>query len=131
MELLDFCKAVQDVVENYHKSSDKSKQTLCLLEALERLSKSDEANKTLCMTRATILFEGFYRYLSEHNLKAELQAHRAKRWVHHFGTPTITFLLSFKAQIDQSSKLFEELDPELRLKVVYGQKRSGSFPLID
>jgi hypothetical protein len=52
--------------------------------------------------------EGFYRYLSESSLKTEVQALRAKRWMRHFGTPTITFLLSFKAQIDQTTKLFEE-----------------------
>ncbi|HCR5123810.1 TPA: methyltransferase, partial [Legionella pneumophila] len=35
------------------------------------------------------------------------------RWSHHFGTPTITFLLSFKTQIDQTVKLFGELTDEV------------------
>ena len=103
MEFLDFCRAIQDVVENHNKSNDASKQTLILLAELEKLSKSDETNTILCMTRATLLFEGFYRYLSASRLKTELQVLRAQRWAHHFGTPTVTFLLSFKTQIDQVS----------------------------
>nr|WP_248295683.1 class I SAM-dependent methyltransferase [Legionella pneumophila] len=61
------------------------------------------------MTQATILFEGFYRHLSNESLKNDFQIIRAKRWERHFGTPTITFLLSFKTQIDQTTKLFNEL----------------------
>lgn len=117
MELLDFCKAIQDIVEKSNQGSSASKQNLILLAELEKFSSSDEANKTLSMTRVTILFEGFYRHLSAGSLRTDLQILRAKRWAHHFGTPTITFLLSFKAQIDQVSKLFEELAPEKELDV--------------
>jgi len=117
MEFLDFSKAIQDLLENHKKNSDLSKQTCILLAELENLTKSDEPNKTLCMTRVTILFEGFYRYLSDNSLKAQLQALRAKRWVHHFGTPTIAFLLSFKEQIDQASRLFDEFSLERELDV--------------
>lgn len=112
MDVLDFCKAIVDVIENHHKSDSPSKQTLIVLAELEKLCSGDEDNKILCMTRATLLFEGFYRYLNPGSFKTELQILRAKRWGHHFGTPTVTFLLSFKAQIDQTSKLFEEATPD-------------------
>lgn len=117
MEFLDFCKAIQEVIEDFNKTCDIPKQNLLFLSELEKLSNSEEINKTLCMTRATILFEGFYRYLSNGSLKTELQKLRAIRWEHHFGTPTITFLLSFKTQIEQVSKLFEELNEEATLDV--------------
>ena len=90
-------------------------KTLFLLAELERLSTSDEANKTLCMTQATILFEGLYRHLSVGALESDFQKIRAQRWEYHFGTPTVTFLLSFKAQIDKATKLFDELAPEQEL----------------
>lgn len=115
MELLDFCKAIQDVVEKHHRINGTSKQSLILLAELEKLSNSREANKTLCMTQATLLFEGFYHYLSPKDFKLDLQILRTKRWEHHFGTPTITFLLSFKARINQITKLFNELSPDTEL----------------
>lgn len=105
MEFLDFCKAIQEIVEKSHKSSEKS---LILLSELDKIIKSSEIIKSLCMTQATILFEGFYRHLDSESLKKDFQVLRAKRWEHHFGTPTITFLLSFKTQIDQTTKLFDE-----------------------
>jgi ubiquinone/menaquinone biosynthesis C-methylase UbiE len=112
MEFLDFCKAIQEAIENDNKSNGVSKKNLILLAELDKIIKSDEVNKSLCMTQATILFEGFYRHLSTESLKKDLQIIRANRWEHHFGTPTITFLLSFKTQIDQTAKLFDELSIE-------------------
>ncbi|VEB33665.1 class I SAM-dependent methyltransferase [Legionella cherrii] len=112
MEFLDFCKAIQESVENYNKINGVSEKNLILLAELDKIIKSDEVNKSLCITQATILFEGFYRHLSTESLKKDFQIIRAKRWEHHFGTPTITFLLSFKTQIDKTTKLFDELTLE-------------------
>lgn len=112
MEFLDFCKAIQEAVEHYNKSNDVPEKNLILLAELDKIIKSDEKNKSLCMTQATILFEGFYRHLNTESLKKDFQMIRAKRWEHHFGTPTITFLLSFKSQIDKTTKLFDELSLE-------------------
>lgn len=109
MEFLDFCKAVQEAVGNYTSSNGVSEKSLILQVELGKIVNSDEVNKSLCMTQATILFEGFYRHLSKESLKQDFQIIRAKRWEHHFGTPTITFLLSFKTQIDQTTKFFDEL----------------------
>ncbi|MGC1181338.1 class I SAM-dependent methyltransferase [Legionella sp.] len=108
MEFLVFCKAIQEVVDKYHKSNGSSEKSLIFLAELDKIVKSDETHRSLCMTQATILFEGFYRNLSTESLKKDFQVIRAKRWEHHFGTPTITFLLSFKTQIDQTTKLFDE-----------------------
>ncbi|HEM0449745.1 TPA: class I SAM-dependent methyltransferase [Legionella pneumophila] len=113
MEFLDFCKAIKESVENYNKDNGILKNSLFLLAELNKLIESHDLNQSLCMTQATILFEGFYRHLSTASLKHEFQIIRANRWAHHFGTPTITFLLSFKTQIDQTVKLFSELTEEV------------------
>ena len=69
MELLDFCNAVHEAVENYNKSNGVSEKSLILQAELEKIVKSNEVNSSLCMTQATILFEGFYRHLSKDLLK--------------------------------------------------------------
>ena len=69
MEFLDFCKAIQETVEKSNKSNGVAEKSLILLAELERIIKSNEVNKSLCMTQATILFEGFYRHLSKESLK--------------------------------------------------------------
>lgn len=112
MEFLDFCKAIQETVESHNNANGVSEKNLILLTELDKIIKSDEPNKSLCMTQATILFEGFYRHLNSESLKRDFQVIRAKRWEQHFGTPTITFLLSFKTQIDQTTILFDELTLE-------------------
>ncbi|KTD66771.1 putative Methyltransferase [Legionella steelei] len=113
MEFLDFCKAIQETVEKFNEINGASENGLILIAELDKIIKSNEDNESLCMTKVTILFEGFYRHLSNELLKKDFQVLRAKRWEQHFGTPTITFLLSFKTQIDQTTKLFDELIPEV------------------
>lgn len=112
MEFLDFFKVIQETIENFNEINGASKKSLILLTELDQIIKNNAVNKSVCMTQATILFEGFYRHLSDRALKNDFQVIRAKRWEHHFGTPTITFLLSFKTQIDQTTKLFDELTLE-------------------
>ncbi|HBD7247124.1 TPA: class I SAM-dependent methyltransferase [Legionella pneumophila] len=113
MEFLDFCKAIQVAVENYNKINGVLVNSLILLAELDKLIENKEVNQSLRMTQTTILFEGFYRHLSSESLKHEFQIIRANRWTNHFGTPTITFLLSFKSQIDQTIKVFDELTLEV------------------
>lgn len=69
MEFLDFCKAIQEAVENDNKNNGVSEKNLILLAELDKIIKSDEVNKSLSMTQATILFEGFYHHLSTESLK--------------------------------------------------------------
>ena len=109
MEFLDFRNTIKEAIENYNKINAVAEQSLTLLTELDRLIKSNGVNNTLRMTKATILFEGFYRHINVESLKYTFQTIRAKRWKNHFGTPTITFLLSFKEQITQTTRLFDEL----------------------
>lgn len=116
MELFYFCTAIQEIIKNFNKNNGISKKSLVFLAALEKIiEKNDKLNHVLCMTQATILFEGFYRSIREKSLKNDFQNIRAKRWEHHFGTPTITFLLSFKQQIDKTTMLFNASTLEAEL----------------
>ncbi|HAT8648913.1 TPA: methyltransferase [Legionella pneumophila] len=119
MEFLEFCKAIQETIEKFNESNGVSEKSLILLAELDKIIRSNEVNKSLCMTQATILFEGFYRHINNESLKKDFQIIRAKRWEHHFGTPTITFLLSFKTQIDQTTKLFDELTVEVEQPIEF------------
>jgi SAM-dependent methyltransferase len=114
MEFFDFYQEIQVVVEKYNERDDKFAARHTLVIALDSIIKG-EASESLRMTRASVLFEGLYRHLSDSPFKEELSRIRAKRWAHHFGTPTITFLLSYKTQIDRTEKLFNELTTEAEL----------------
>lgn len=131
MEFLDFCNAIQEIVEKNNNSHCSSEKSLVLLSELAKIIKSKEANKSLCMTQATILFEGFYRHLGSESLKKDFQVLRAKRWEHHFGTPTITFLLSFKIEIDQTTKLFNEqtLEAEPPIELPWSISKMDGFTI--
>ena len=76
------------------------------LSELKNLTEDNKTDSLLNMTRSTILFEGFYNHLEESDLKLLMAQVRVQRWEHHFGVPTITFLLSYKRQIDDTQKLF-------------------------
>ena len=75
-----------------------------------KLVKGNDANASITMTRATVLFEGFYRYLPDSDLKKSLASVRATRWERHFGTPTVPFLLSYKGLIDNTKQFFDQFD---------------------
>ncbi|WP_131794040.1 class I SAM-dependent methyltransferase [Fluoribacter gormanii] len=131
MEFLDFCNAIQEIVEKNNNTYGSSDKSLILLSELDKIIKSKKGNKSLCMTQATILFEGFYRHLGSELLKKDFQVLRAKRWEHHFGTPTITFLLSYKTQIDQTTKLFDEktLEAELPIELPWSISKMDGFSI--
>lgn len=59
------------------------------------------------MTSMSILFEGFYRSLENYEaLKKHLSSIRLERWGNHYGTPTITFLLTYQSQIEKTCHIF-------------------------
>lgn len=111
MHFSDFCKAIKT---DFGKHSAIAPMVLQIetnqyfLAALDKLVKMD-ADEALKMTCASILFEGFYRHLSDQGLKTALVTLRAQRWDQHFGTPTVPFLLSYKHQIDATKLLFDTL----------------------
>ena len=82
------------------------------LDNLDQIMIEIKSAESLKMTRMTILFEGFYRSLSESALRKALLAIKLQRWENHFGTPTVTFLLSYKLQIEQTCLLFKAKEKE-------------------
>ncbi|CEG62186.1 class I SAM-dependent methyltransferase [Legionella micdadei] len=113
MDASEFCKAIKEVfnsLQNVDNSSEQYQKNYYFLTELERLLINDSMEESLKMTSASILFEGYYRHLDIDNfiLKRALSAIKAKRWEQHFGTPTVTFLLSYKSQIDLTKQLFDE-----------------------
>jgi SAM-dependent methyltransferase len=77
---------------------------------LDKIMTCDKTDNCLKMTQASVLFEGFYSHLDIIEFKKILTEIRVKKWQRHFGTPTLTFLLTYKHQIDQTKQLFDELN---------------------
>ncbi|MBA3661046.1 MAG: methyltransferase [Gammaproteobacteria bacterium] len=78
----------------------------------------NKSESSLKMTRMTILFEGFYQFLpSESELKKDLLTIKMQRWVLHFGTPTIAFLLSYMSQIEQTKDHFIKVHDSIGLGI--------------
>lgn len=81
------------------------------LENIEILFADKKSELSLVMTRMTILFEGFYRFLpNDSNLKKELLSIRLQRWSGHFGTPTLTFFLSYQIEIDETCDQYKRIE---------------------
>lgn len=80
------------------------------LKELKKLVELNEADPVVNITRATILFEGFYRHLPEGDFKFLMAKIRSQRWEQHFGTPTVLFMLSYKQQIDDAHQLFDSIE---------------------
>lgn len=74
----------------------------------EKLLLSDKTDNSLKMTRASILFEGFYRHLDNSELKKRLAQVKAQRWSQHFGTSTVPFLLTYKRHLEETKQLFDQ-----------------------
>ena len=110
MCFLDFFKAI---ISAFSRQNDINSTVLqrdinkYFLGELDRLISAEEID-ALKMTKASILFEGFYRHLGSSELKELLVIVKMNRWKTHFGTPTIPFLLSYKNQIDKTKQLFDE-----------------------
>lgn len=109
MDVLDFCQALTTALERqYNTDLTQSEKKQFFLSALDSVSMNSEINNPIKMTQLSILFEGFYRHIDNIHFKKILSEIKAKRWEHHFGTPTVTFLLSYGQQIDQTKQLFDE-----------------------
>ena len=111
MEFLDFCYAIKKVIESYNEmapTAGQSEENHLILSALDDLTRIQDADTPLNMTRATVLFEGLYRHFSNTPVKNDMGIIRVKRWSYHFGTPTIPFLLSYKKQIAETTKFFNK-----------------------
>lgn len=105
----DFYQSIECALQRHYKRDASTTQTESSSFFLRELTKlaHEEADESLKMTRATILFEGFYRYLVDFNLKQEILTVRNHRWSCNFSTPTVPFLLSYKMQIDSTKIIFE------------------------
>jgi SAM-dependent methyltransferase len=65
------------------------------------------------MTQLTIVFEAYYRSCSvDKNLKQGLLMLRKKRWVNHFGMPTVFFLISYENLIEQLCTEFKKIETD-------------------
>lgn len=110
MYFIDFCKKLKEVFEK-HSGIDPAFSVVdansFFINKLEEVIRS-ESEESLKMTAATILFEGFYRYIEKIELKGLLLGARVYRWNTHFGMPTVPFLLSYKDQINGTTQLFGE-----------------------
>ena len=108
MDVLDFFEACRIKMEsgNSHFTPQQVATNNFFLMALKKLTEDNKIDPLLNRTRSMVLFEGFYGHLHEGDLKHLMAQIRARRWVHHFGMPTITFLLSYQQQIDDTQKVF-------------------------
>lgn len=110
MDFIKFCQAIKRVFEQQNEADNtilKSEINQYFLSELDRIASSNSETASLNMTRLTILFEGFYRHLTDNELKKKLSEIKGQRWEQHFGTPTVVFLLSYKTQIDKTKQLFD------------------------
>lgn len=110
METELFYKKITDAVRGCSSATPElSLSSLTFLKFLEDIFKNEGVEPVLKMTRMSVLFEGFYRSLSDDSTqKRKLTNVRLERWGNHYGTPTITFLLTFNSQIEQAGHLFRQ-----------------------
>lgn len=126
MDSLGFCKAIQRAFSEHEVCQSEANQYF--LNELNKLTDEsiDEPTK---MTQASILFEGFYRHLDDGELKTRLIIVRTQRWEHHFGTPTVPFLLSYKSHIDKTKQLFDEFSVKSTSEVPWHVQKEARFAL--
>jgi ubiquinone/menaquinone biosynthesis C-methylase UbiE len=111
MDVLDFSLALKLAFDKQNKIDQvllQSEVNQYFLNELDKIITNEKTDNCIKMTQLSVLFEGFYRHLDHPELKKTLTNIKARRWEHHFGTPTVTFLLSYKYQIDQTKLLFDE-----------------------
>lgn len=89
------------------KTSELNLTIFTFLKFLDAVFKDEDVEPILKMTRMSILFEGFFRSLAKNSaLNKDLNNVSLARWDNHYGTPTITFLLTYNAQIELTKVLF-------------------------
>lgn len=105
-------KAIENVFsEHNYLYSEKTQYFLLQLQNISY----EEMDTTLKMTNMSVLFEGFYQHRIDAQLKKALFGVRASRWKHHFGIPTVPFLLTYKKQIAQTVRFFEGFSARARV----------------
>jgi SAM-dependent methyltransferase len=109
MEMELFYDCINNAVSKHKEiTPDFSLSILSFTNYLKDIIDSDETeDSVLKSTRMLVLFEGFYKSLSDlDDFKVMLSGVRWKRWAKHYNIPTVTFLISFKKQIEQAILLF-------------------------
>jgi SAM-dependent methyltransferase len=87
-----------------------SEKFLAGVEVIFQQNQSDQSK----MNSLTVLFEGYYHAeMSDAELKKELLALRLARWKNHAGTPTISFLTTYRAEIEKLTAFFQDFDVDL------------------
>jgi len=109
MNETSFFNSIVTIIENDERMKE-SVAARALIEKLKVLLDEDNVRLFDKMTKMTILFEGFYRFISDNSeIKKQLLQIRLQRWKNHFGTPTLLFLLSYQQQIDSICNQFKVL----------------------
>lgn len=104
-----FYRKINEVIKKHylHTKSDVD-FIIAFQKFIEAIFEDENLTPFLKMTRMSVLFEGFYRFLPiESTFHKDLCDIRLERWGNHFGTPTITFLLTYNSQIEQTQRLFD------------------------
>ena len=114
MQIELFYKKINDAVREFNSFFPEFNQSSAIfLKYLDDIFKNMELDSIHKLTQISILFEGFYCHLPDQSpLKKNLTNIRLERWENHYGTPTITFLLTFHSHINQTIQLFQQLQAE-------------------
>ena len=97
MDLLDFFDAIRMDIESENRCCTSPQIAInnFFFNAFKQLTQDNVTAPLLTMTRGMILFEGFY----QNHLMTNVGA---LRWKHHFGVPTLNFLLSYRRHIEET-----------------------------
>ena len=108
MKLEEFYSKIKQAIEEIGLTDSLHFWPSChFLTCLNNLMEDLTRNEILKMTCMSVLFEGFYRAVEEgKQLKKRLSEIRVGRWRHHYGTPTITFLLTYNSEIKKTRYIF-------------------------
>lgn len=80
---------------------------IIFLEFVSTIFEDKSADAVLKMTNMSVLFEAFYQSISNNfALQKKLANIRLERWNDHYGTPTLTFLLTYAYQIEKTKRYF-------------------------
>ncbi|KTD32707.1 class I SAM-dependent methyltransferase [Legionella israelensis] len=114
MDVVKFYQLIKEAFQDFNdRTVVESKTNQTFLNILDEIVLKEEIDPSLRMTSASILFEGYYQHLDHSSsFKQVLSEIKAQRWQQHFGSPTLTFLLSYKKKIDQTKQYFEQLQEE-------------------
>src|SRR5690242_9484772 len=103
VEIKIFKNKIKKVILEYGLTDTLSCLCKDFLKLLNEVCLETELDDIIKMTQMTILLEAFYGHLSDDSpLKAQLRNVRLERWCNHYGTPTITFLLTYHSEIEQT-----------------------------